>query len=133
MMVAERRGWLEGSLSRHVAPALHIPDSVRVGVIACMDQHELRFQGHLMCCEGCRAPIVALILKRAAMDIVRPPRIPCGKARALMFRYLEGGDDPDDITFAHITSCDLCDDLFFEPAQAVILREYEPEHLGEVD
>ena len=50
-----------------------------------------------------------------------------------MFRYLEGGPEPDDAAFAHISSCDLCDDLIFEPAQTVLLKEHEPEHVGEVD
>ncbi len=124
---------IAAGLSRQIAPALHIPDAVRVGVIACAEEHELWFQGHLMACEGCRAPLIALLLKRTAMDVRRPPEIACAKARAMMCRYLECCDEPDDATFAHITSCDLCDDLFFEPAQAVILREYEPDHVGEVD
>ncbi len=132
-MSAEWKGQISESLSKQVAPALHIPDAVRVGVIACIDEHELWLQGHLMACEGCRAPLIALLLKRTAVDVGRPAQTPCAKARDVMFRYLEGGADPDDATFAHITSCDLCHDLFFEPAHAVILREYEPEHVGEVD
>lgn len=124
---------LSEDLSKQVAPALHIPDAVRVGVIACSDEHGLWLQGHLMACEGCRAPLIAMLLKRTAVDMGRPPDVSCAKARDVMFRYLEGGVEPDDATFAHIASCDLCDDLFFEPAQAVVLQEYEPEHVGEVD
>ena len=120
-------------LSKQVAPALHIPDAVRVGVIACSEEHELWLQAHLMGCEGCRAPLIAMLLKRTAVDMGRPPEVTCAKARDVTFRYLEGGAEPEDATFAHITSCDLCDDLFFEPAQAVVLQEYEPEHVGEVD
>ena len=63
----------------------------------------------------------------------RPPDIPCAKTRNVMFRYLEGGPEPDDAAFAHISSCDLCDDLIFEPDQTVLLKEHEPEHVGEVD
>ncbi len=120
-------------LRKQVAPALHIPDAVRVGVIACSEEDELWLQAHLMGCEGCRAPLIAMLLKRTTVDMGRPPEVTCAKARDVMFRYLEGGAEPDDATFAHITSCDLCDDLFFEPAQAVVLQEYEPEHVGEVD
>ena len=132
-MSRQREHQIAEGLGHQVVPALHIPDMVRVGVIACTEEHELWLQAHLMACEGCRAPLIALMLKRTAVDVHRPPEIPCPKARSLMFRYLEGGPPPDDATFAHITVCDLCDDLFFEPAQAVILKEYEPEHLGEVD
>lgn len=129
----EREHQIVAELGHQVAPALHIPDMVRVGVIACAEEHEMWLQAHLMACEGCRAPLITLMLKRTAVDMARPPEIPCHKARSLMFRYLEGGPLPDDATFAHITACDACDDLFFEPAEAVILKEYEPEHLGEVD
>ena len=129
----EREQQIAAVLGQQVAPALHIPDMVRVGVIAASEEHELWLQAHLMACEGCRAPLIAMMLRRTAVDVTRPPEISCHKARSLMFRYLEGGPPPDDATFAHITVCDLCDDLFFEPAAAVILKEYEPEHLGEVD
>lgn len=132
-MGGERERRIAAGLGRQVAPALHIPDAVRVGVIAASDEHELWLQGHLMACEGCRAPLIALLLKRTAVALGRPPEIPCAKARDVMCRYLEGGALPDDATFAHISSCDRCDGLFFEPAQAVILQEYEPEHVGEVD
>ncbi len=133
MMTMRREDQMPEGQAKYVVPALHIPDAVSVGVIAGMEEHELWLQGHLMACEGCRAPLIALLLERTAVKVGRPQEIPCTKARSLMFRYLEGGANPDDATFAHITSCDLCDDLFFEPAQAVILREYEPEHVGEVD
>ena len=132
-MLSEREEQIAAGLSHQVAPALHIPDAVRLGVIAGSEEHELWLQGHLMGCEGCRAPLIALLLKRTAMSVGRPPEIPCAKTRNVMFRYLEGGPEPDDATFVHISSCDLCDDLFFEPAQAVVLKEYEPEHVGEVD
>jgi hypothetical protein len=132
-MDSEREQEIAAGLRKQVAPALHIPDRVRVGVIAASEEHELWLQGHLMACEGCRAPLIALMLKRTAVDVARPPEIPCAKARDVMLRYLEGGAWPNEATFVHITCCDLCDDLFFEPAQAVILREYEPEHVGEVD
>lgn len=124
---------IAAGLRKQIAPALHIPDTVRVGVIAASEEHELRLQGHLMACEGCRVPLVALMLRRTAVDVARPSEIPCAKARHVVLRYLEGGALPDEATFAHITCCDLCNDLFFEPAQAVIVREYEPEHVGEVD
>ncbi len=132
-MLSEREERIAAGLSKQVAPALHIPDAVRLGVIAGSEEHELWLQAHLMGCEGCRAPLIALLLKRTAMSLGRPPETPCAKTRDVMFRYLEGGPEPDDATFAHISSCDLCDDLFFEPAQAVVLKEYEPEHVGEVD
>jgi hypothetical protein len=132
-MLSEREERIAAGLNKQVAPALHIPDAVRLGVIAGAEEHELWLQGHLMSCEGCRAPLIALLLKRTAMSLDRPPEIPCAKTRNVMFRYLEGGPEPDDASFAHTSSCDLCDDLFFEPAQAVVLMEYEPEHVGEVD
>ena len=132
-MDSEREQQIAAALGQQVAPALHIPDTVRVGVIACTEEHELWLQAHLMACEGCRAPLIALMLKRTAVDVHRPPEMPCAKARDVMFRYFEGGPLPDEAVLAHITACDLCDDLFFEPAQAVILKEYEPEHVGEVD
>jgi hypothetical protein len=132
-MANEREQQIAEGLRQQVAPALHIPDMVRVGVIASTEEHELWLQAHLMSCEGCRAPLVALMLKRTAVDVHRPPEMPCARARDVLFRYFEGGPLPDEAILAHITACDLCDDLFFEPAQAVILKEYEPEHLGEVD
>ena len=131
--MSEQEEKIATGLSKQVAPALHIPDAVRLGVIASSEEHELWLQGHLMGCEGCRAPLIALLLKRTALSVGRPPETTCAETRNVMFRYLEGGPDPDDATFAHIASCDLCDDLFFEPAQAVVLQEYEPEHVGEVD
>ncbi len=132
-MDTEREHQIAAELGQQVAPALHIPDTVRVGVIADMEEHEVWLQAHLMACEGCRAPLITLMLKRTAVDVHRPPEMPCAKARDVMFRYFEGGPLPDEAVLAHITACDRCDDLFFEPAEAVILKEYEPEHVGEVD
>jgi hypothetical protein len=132
-MGTESEDQIAAALRKQVAPAMHIPDIVRVGVIACTDEDGLRLQGHLMACEGCREPLIALVPQRTALPLTRPAEISCAKARDAMCRYLEGGDQPDDAAFAHVTSCDLCDDLFFEPAKALILREYEPEHVGEVD
>jgi hypothetical protein len=129
----ESEAQIAADLCKQVAPALHIPDTVRVGVIACTEEDALRLQGHLMACEGCRTPLITLVLQRPAAPLARPAAMSCAKARDVMCCYLEGGGRPDDTTFVHITSCDSCDDLFFEPAHAVILREYEPEHLGEVD
>ena len=122
---------LQSHLDRQVAPVWHIPDDVRVGVLACTDEHGLWLQGHFMRCEGCRAPLIALLHKRLAVDITPPAPVSCAAARDALFRYLEGGDEPSNEAFAHIVACDLCDDLFFEPAQAVILLEYEPEDVGE--
>ncbi len=132
-MANESEQEIAAVLRKQVAPAQHIADIVRVGVIAHTEEDCLRLQAHLMACEGCRAPLIALVLHRTSLPLTRPREISCAKARDVICRYLEGGPEPDDATFVHITSCDLCDDLFFEPAQAMILREYEPEHLGEVD
>ncbi len=132
-MANESEQQIAALLRKQVAPAQHISDIVRVGVIAHTEEDCLRLQAHLMTCEGCRAPLISLVLHRTALPLARPPEISCAKACDVMCRYLEGGGLPDDATFVHITSCDACDDLFFEPARAVILREYEPEHLGEVD
>lgn len=130
MSLSDRQA-MQAHLDRQVVPLWHIPDDVRVGVLAGADEHSLWLQGHFMRCEGCRAPLIALLNKRGAVGIRRPAETDCATARHSLFRYLEGGPDPSDEAFAHIVACDLCDDLFFEPAQAVILLEFEPEDVGE--
>ncbi len=127
---AEHRAILS-ALEQQVAPIWHIPDEVRVGVLACTDEHGLWLQGHFMACEGCRAPLTRYMMKKRSVAIQRPPEVSCAYARGAMFRYLEANEEPSDAVFAHIVSCDLCDDLFFEPAQAVVLLEYEPDDTGE--
>src|SRR3989304_10470857 len=98
---------IASELEGQVAPALHIPDAVRVGVIACTEADGLWLQGHLMACEGGRAPLIDLFLMRPAGGVTKPGEIPCAKARDVMIRYLEGGAPPDDAAFAHIAAGDL--------------------------
>ena len=65
----EREHEVAAVLGKQVAPALHIPDTVRVGVIAATEEHEVWLQAHLMACEGCRAPLIAMMLRRTAESI----------------------------------------------------------------
>ncbi|MBI1886271.1 MAG: hypothetical protein HYS09_08190 [Chloroflexi bacterium] len=118
-------------LERQVSPRWHIPDAVRVGVLAGTDDDGLWLQGHFMSCEGCRSPLTRLLMKKQVVAISRPAQVSCPVARSDMFRYLESGQEPSEEAFAHIVSCDLCDDLFFEPAQAVVLLEHDPDEVGE--
>lgn len=123
---------LRADLERQRAPVWHIPDHVRVGVLAGLEEYEMWLQAHLLRCEACRQPIVHLLSKlQGAVQREPDPGTACAPARAALFHYLEDGREPSPALLHHVTTCEGCSQPFYEPAKAAVLLEFEPEDVGE--
>lgn len=100
---------------------VHIPDELRVGVLAGMEHHELRLQAHFLSCDACRKLGLTLADLADMPDARCAPQQPitCWQARNALFRFFEQGRtlDPDGV--AHLNACECCRDHFLEPARAV--------------
>jgi hypothetical protein len=125
---------LRAELRRQAAPAWHIPDHVRIGVLAGLEEYETWLQAHLLRCQACRQPIVRLLGKlQGSLGAAPGPPVACAPARAALFHYLEDGREPALPLLHHITTCEGCSQPFYEPAKALVLLEFEPEDVGEGD
>lgn len=115
------------------AAAWHIPDAVRVGVLAGAEEHEWWLQAHLLRCEECLVPLNALLGKLAGAEAMgpEPAGTTCSQARNAIFHYLESGREPGLDLVRHVVTCESCSEVFYEPAKARVLLEHEPEHVGE--
>lgn len=113
--------------------AWHIPDAVRVGVLAGAEEHQRWLQAHLLRCEDCRVPLIALLgkLARAEATGPEPAQVTCSQARNAIFHYLETSREPALELVRHIVTCEFCSETFYEPAKARVLLEHEPEDVGE--
>lgn len=119
-------------IAGQVAVAWHIPDEVRVGVLAGAEEHERWLQAHLLRCESCSVPILALLGKLSGAEAAGPEvaRVTCSQARNAIFHFLETGREPAR-ELGHIVTCESCSEAFYEPAKARVLLELDPEDVGE--
>lgn len=132
-MSASEKAFRE-ELKRQAVPAWHIPDHVRIGVLAGLEEYETWLQAHLLRCDACRQPIVRLLAKlQGSLQTAPGPTVTCAPARAALFHYLEDGREPSLPLLRHITTCEACSQPFYEPAKAVVLLEFEPEDVSEID
>jgi len=108
-------------------PPAHFPDELRIGVLAGMEDHELRLQAHFLSCDVCREPGRALAEFADTPDGRCAPQQPvtCWEARNALFRFFEQGRALDPNAVAHLNACECCRDHFLEPARAVRALEDE--------
>lgn len=113
-------------------PDWHIPDEVRVGVLAGVEESEIWLQAHLLRCQACREPIIDLLAKvQGGMVVSDEGAVECAQARNAIFHFLETGREPSFILLQHVLNCDDCSHTFYEPAKAAIVLEFDPDDTGE--
>jgi hypothetical protein len=108
-------------------PTVHFPDELRIGVLAGIEDHELRLQAHFLGCDACREPGMALAEFADTPDGRCAPQQPvtCWEARNVLFRFFEQGRALESHAVAHLSACECCRDHFLEPARAVRALEDE--------
>ena len=108
-------------------PPVHFPDELRIGVLAGLEDHELRLQAHFLSCDACREPGVALAEFADTPDGRCAPQQPvtCWEARNVLFRFFEQRRALESHAVAHLSTCECCRDHFLEPARAVRTLEDE--------
>ena len=117
---------------RNIRPAWHLPDELRVAVLASEEVAERRLQGHLMSCEGCRRPLLALAELMPPPSLAQGPADPadCPSVRHSVILYIEEGRSLSSETIDHLSRCEDCGDLFLEPAISVTRTDREEETTG---
>jgi predicted anti-sigma-YlaC factor YlaD len=115
------------ALGDQPVPPVHFPDELRIGVLAGIEDHELRLQAHFLSCDACRELGRALAEFADTPDGRCAPQQPitCWQARNALFRYFEQGRALDPDAVAHLNACECCRDHFLEPARAVRALEDE--------
>jgi hypothetical protein len=108
-------------------PPAHIPDELRIGVLAGIEGHELRLAAHFLSCDVCREPGMALADFADTPEGRCAPQEPitCWEARNALFRYFEQGRALDPNALTHLSVCECCRDHFLEPARAMRALEDE--------
>ncbi len=123
---------IKDELERQQTPDWHIPDEVRIGVLAGLEEHEAWLQAHLMRCQTCRQPIIELLAQvQGTMVVSDEGEVTCAEGRNALMHYLESGRPPPFILLQHILACDACSHTFYEPAKAAVLLEFDPDEVGE--
>ena len=112
---------------RQSTPPMHLPDELRLGVLAGSEDHELRLEAHLLTCEFCREPGMTLAEFAETPDGRSAPQQPvaCWEARNALLRFFEQGRELEPNAVAHLNVCDCCRDHFLEPARAARALEDE--------
>ncbi len=128
----EREEQMAAGLERQATPDWHIPDHVRIAVLAGVEESEIWLQAHLLRCEDCRRPIIGLLAEiQGTMVSSDEGAVDCAQARNAIFHFLEGDRNPPFILLQHILACDSCSHTFYEPAKAAIILEFDPDETGE--
>ncbi len=106
----------------------HLPDELRMGVLAGVEEAELRLEAHLVSCEMCREAQI-LLAERALLTSDEDCRCggecSCVKARNELLWLLEEGREMTDEAITHLNTCDDCRDHLLEPARMVYGREVD--------
>ena len=112
---------------RQSVPPIHLPDELRLGVLAGMEDEELRLEAHLLTCEFCHEPGMTLAEFADTPDGRRAPQQPvaCWEARNALLRFFEQGRELEPDAVTHLNVCECCRDHFLEPARAVRALEDE--------
>ena len=113
----------------------HIGDLVRMGLLAEEEGAELRVEGHLMSCELCREPSIALW--ESVREAADPPpfarRYSCLRTRNAVLRHLEEGRALPRAAATHLRECDGCSDHFLGPAKALHTLEVDSDAVAGQD
>ncbi|MFQ6019525.1 MAG: hypothetical protein ACE5KW_02090 [Dehalococcoidia bacterium] len=131
-MKQEERSFF-AELAKQKGLSWHIPDEVRVGVLAGTEEHEVWLQAHLLRCQDCLTPLLTLYgkLPLGPACPTDPSSVDCSEARNAIFHYLETGREPAWELLCHITICEACSQPFYESAKNRVLLEYDPDEIGE--
>ena len=118
---------------RQPTPAVHLPDELRIGVLAGVEDQELRLEAHFLQCDVCREPGMKLAELADTPDCRCAPQQPvsCWEARNALLRYFEQGRALEPDAVAHLNTCECCRDHFLEPARALRALEDESSVSGQ--
>ncbi len=113
----------------------HFPDVLRIGVLAGLEDQELRLEAHFLDCEVCREPEVALAEFADTLEGRCAPQTPvgCSEARNALFHYFDQGRQLATDAVAHLNACECCRDHFLGPARAVRGREIDEDSIYALD
>lgn len=108
----------------------HFDDSLRVGVLAGLEESKLRFVPHLMACQRCGERLLELVEEVSALEKGNNAAEPaCEQIRDAVLQLLDLGKPLPAQHLAHLQRCEDCYDLFVEPAKNI--RVLEAEETGE--
>lgn len=112
----------------------HIPDLIRVGVLCCSEEAELRLAAHMVGCPTCREPEMTLVEEAAWVKPgERAGRMPCAEARNEVFHLLEEGKGMSHLAVVHISRCEGCRDHLLEPAKLTYTHEVDDSAISAQD
>lgn len=113
----------------------HLPDVLRIGVLAGLEDQELRLEAHFLECDVCCEPEVALAEFADTPQGRCAPQAPvsCPEARNALFRYFDQGRQLAVDAVAHLNACECCRDHFLAPARAVRAREVDEDSIYALD
>lgn len=113
----------------------HIPDWLRLGVLAQDEGAELRWQGHMMQCPLCHEPALSLWEQIPEAKDAAPftQQVSCPQARNALFRYLEQGRQLEPAVINHLLACLTCSDHFLEPTRALYTLEIDEDAIAAQD
>ena len=109
------------AVASEVPVRTHLPDALRIGVLAEDEGAGLRMEGHIMSCPICGES--CLCLWETVRGNVDPPAyVPgpgCAQTRNDILRYLEDDREVPEPTLAQLQDCEGCRTHFIEPAKAL--------------
>ena len=113
----------------------HFPDELRIGVLAGLEDQELRLEAHFLDCDHCREPEVALAEFAETPEGRCAPQHPvsCLEARNALFHFFDQGRELSPDAVAHLTLCECCRDHFLAPARAVRAQEVDENSIYALD
>jgi hypothetical protein len=104
----------------------HIPDFIRVGVLCCCEEAELRLAAHMLSCPVCRELELELVEEAAWVKPgERGRKMSCAHARNELFHLLEEGRPMCRDAILHINHCETCRDHVLEPAKLLYAQEVD--------
>jgi hypothetical protein len=112
----------------------HIPDLIRVGVLCCNEEAELRLAAHMLSCPTCREPQITLA--EAAVWVKpsqRGRKMSCAEARNEIFHLLEEGKGMSHNAVVHLNRCEGCRDHLLEPAKLAYAHEVDDSAIAAQD
>ena len=113
----------------------HFPDELRIGVLAGLEDQELRLEAHFLACDHCREPEVALAEFADTPQGRCAPQVPvsCTEARNGLFHFFDQGRGLSSDAVAHLSICECCRDHFLAPARAVRAQEVDEDSIYALD
>lgn len=114
-------------------PPTHLPETIRLGALAGLEDEELRLEAHLVMCPICREPALELTARAERDADACVEANDCARARNSLFRFLEQGREAPSEAIAHLRDCDPCHDLFLESARCACTWELDEDAIAAQD